>query len=227
MARGRRTVRRRRHIRMGYCARSFCTSAVGHVMASRIKPTEWQDALDAIPLAIASAGLSPDEPAAAIAHDMAVDVLLSLRRRYDRRRGTIRQFAFRSMCRAARWATSPRRTTCVNTERRTIFDEILESDGDAAYLLNLKKLGSAKVAAVNEHHSRFTTEELNRLPKPERRAVILYVHLGLSLRDTGLLLGGISHTRVRSRLHRAAIALGLAEEASFRAFARRQRQRRP
>lgn len=154
----------------------------------RITDDEWRDALDVIPRAIAAAGLEHGSGAADLAHDYAVDALMKLRKRYVRQRGTFRQFTFRSVRQAVQWAKGR---------------SSKKSKSQAKAQEHLRHVPRHEVA-----DDRFESEQLSKLPESLRRAVVLYVHLDLSLRDTGILLGGISHARVRSRLRRAGVLMG-------------------
>ena len=148
---------------------------------------ELRDALAAIDQVIAAEGIHPDSVLAEQAHDRAVEVIRTSRGNLNTTQGTLRQFTYRAIQTAAR----------VGIARR------------ARQQSRLQPLPASIPQPSSPQTLRFTQQELARLPPKVRRAVVLHVHVGLSLRDTGLLLGGVNHSIVKAHLHRAAILLNL------------------
>lgn len=168
-------------------------------------PAEWQDALNAIPLALAKAKIHEDGEYADSAHNAAVDALMSLAPKWDRARGTLRQYAFRSMCQAVKWSLGRQ------LEQRKLRAAAIHQNEQRIFASEPNAVGwrSGETAETPPAEHRFGSDELAKLPNQMRRAVILYIHLGLSLRETGLLLGGLSKSTVSVRLSQAASLLNL------------------
>jgi hypothetical protein len=156
-----------------------------YAMMGKVSEADWREALDAIPQILAAAEIEMDGQHGPSCYDFAVNTLISMRRTYNPKRGTFRQYTYRAVHRAVLWAKSQSKTETIGA------------------------IANCNATAKKTVSIRFDSDQLDLLPPGERKAVILHVHLGLSRYETGLLLGGICNSRVKDRLRRAAVRMGI------------------